>query len=52
MTVDSDVDGGLFQTITASGIGDYEAGVFDYKCLVNPMNDPVTGLAKFIHYNY
>ncbi|MBK2107021.1 glycosyl hydrolase family 18 protein [Francisella philomiragia] len=43
MTVDSDVDGGLFQTITAPGIGDYEAGVFDYKCLVNPVNDPVTG---------
>ncbi|MED7787984.1 glycosyl hydrolase family 18 protein [Francisella sp. 19X1-34] len=43
MAVDSDVNGGLFQTITGPGLGDYENGVFDYKCLVNPVNDPVTG---------
>ncbi|QLE79964.1 chitinase [Francisella sp. Scap27] len=43
MTVDNDTNGGLFQTITAPGIGDYEKGVFDYKCLVNPVNDPATG---------
>ncbi|WP_245806427.1 glycosyl hydrolase family 18 protein [Francisella halioticida] len=43
MAVDSDVNGGLFQVITGSGLGDYENGVFDYKCLVNPVSDPVTG---------
>ncbi|MWX71193.1 glycoside hydrolase family 18 protein, partial [Francisella tularensis] len=43
MTVASDTDGGLLQTITAPGFGDYEAGVFDYKCLINPVNDPVNG---------
>ncbi|MDE4990585.1 chitinase, partial [Francisella tularensis subsp. holarctica] len=43
LTVASDTDGGLLQTITEPGFGDYEAGVFDYKCWINPVNDPVNG---------
>ncbi len=34
---------GLFQNVTGAGIGDYEAGILDYKCLLNPINEPVTG---------
>nr|WP_150468105.1 glycosyl hydrolase family 18 protein [Francisella sp. SYW-9] len=43
MAVDSDKNGGLFQTITGAGLGDYEPGILDYKCLINPIDDPVAG---------
>lgn len=43
MKVASDMNGGLFQTVTQAGYGDYEAGVLDYKCLINPIMDPVNG---------
>ncbi|WP_442902189.1 glycosyl hydrolase family 18 protein [Francisella sp. 19X1-34] len=43
MAVDSDQNGGLFQTITGAGLGDYEPGILDYKCVINPVNDPIAG---------
>ncbi len=43
MAVSSTTNGGLFQTITGTGYGDYEGGILDYKCLINPVNNPVTG---------
>ena len=43
MQVTSAIDGGLLQPITGAGFGDYEKGVLDYKCLINPVADPVTG---------
>ncbi len=43
MQVASNVNGGLLQPITSAGFGDWEAGVLDYKCLINPIKDPVTG---------
>lgn len=36
-------NGGLFQTVTGAGFGDYETGVLDYKCLINPVADPING---------
>jgi chitinase len=43
MTVSSGTNGGLFQTVTGAGFGDYENGILDYKCIVNPVNNPATG---------
>lgn len=43
MTVSSDVNGGLLQTVTGAGFGDYEKGILDYKCIVNPVANPETG---------
>ena len=43
MKVSNDSNGGLFAPITGAGFGDYEAGILDYKCIVNPVNNPVTG---------
>jgi chitinase len=43
MTVASATNGGLFQTVTGAGFGDYENGILDYKCIVNPINNPATG---------
>ncbi|MEN9946582.1 MAG: hypothetical protein RLZZ293_968, partial [Pseudomonadota bacterium] len=43
MTVSSATNGGLLQNVTGAGFGDYENGVLDYKCLVNPVVDPVNG---------
>lgn len=43
MKVTSPTDGGLLQPITGAGFGDYENGVLDYKCLINPVADPVNG---------
>ena len=41
MTVTGGTNGGLFQTVTGAGFGDYENGILDYKCIVNPVNNPV-----------
>ena len=43
MKVNSGNNGGLFAAIAGAGFGDYEAGILDYKCIVNPVNNPVTG---------
>jgi len=43
MTVASATNGGLFQSVTGAGFGDYENGILDYKCIINPVNNPVTG---------
>lgn len=43
MTVASSVNGGLFQAVTGAGFGDYENGILDYKCIVNPVFNPATG---------
>ena len=43
MTVASATNGGLFQTVTGAGFGDYENGFLDYKCIINPINNPATG---------
>lgn len=43
MTVASSTNGGLFQSVTGAGFGDYENGILDYKCIVNPVNNPATG---------
>ncbi len=43
MTVASATNGGLFQTVTGAGFGDYENGFLDYKCIMNPINNPATG---------
>lgn len=43
MKVASGANGGLFQNVTGAGFGDYEGGVLDYKCLINPVNAPATG---------
>ena len=43
MQVTNATDGGLLQPITGAGFGDYVEGVLDYKCLINPVADPVTG---------
>ena len=43
MTVSSATNGGLFQGIIGAGFGDYQLGVVDYKCIVNPVVDPVNG---------
>ena len=34
---------GLYSTVTGAGFGDYEAGIIDYKCLINPVIDTVNG---------
>lgn len=43
MTVSGATNGGLFQNVTGAGFGDYENGILDYKCIINPVNNPVTG---------
>ncbi|MFN8769701.1 MAG: glycoside hydrolase family 18 protein [Neisseriaceae bacterium] len=43
MKVSSATNGGLFQTVSGSGFGDYEDGILDYKCIINPVNDPAKG---------
>ena len=43
MTVSSGTNGGLLQTVTGAGFGDYENGILDYKCIVNPVANPATG---------
>lgn len=43
MQVTNSANGGLLQPITGAGFGDWEAGVLDYKCLMNPIKDPVNG---------
>ncbi|MEY4505036.1 MAG: hypothetical protein RL154_1333, partial [Pseudomonadota bacterium] len=43
MTVASSTNGGLLQSVTGAGFGDYENGILDYKCIVNPVNAPLTG---------
>jgi len=35
--------GGLYQNVVTTGFGDYEKGILDYKCLINPISNPVTG---------
>ncbi len=34
---------GLLENVTGTGLKDYEAGILDYKCIVNPVSDPVNG---------
>ena len=34
---------GLYSIVQGVGFGDYEDGILDYKCLVNPILDPVNG---------
>ncbi len=34
---------GLYSNVTGVGFGDYENGVLDYKCLINPVFDKVNG---------
>lgn len=46
MKVTSNTNGGLLQPITGAGFGDWEDGVLDYKCLLNPTVDPVNGCGK------
>jgi chitinase len=36
-------DYGLYANVTGAGFGDYDAGIMDYKCIVNPVLDPVNG---------
>lgn len=43
MQVTEETNGGLFSKVIASGFGDYERGVFDYKCLTNPIGSPAVG---------
>lgn len=43
MQVSSSVNGGLFANVMGAGFGDYERGVLDYKCLINPVENPATG---------
>lgn len=43
MKVTNNTDGGLLQPILGAGFGDYENGILDYKCLINPVADPVNG---------
>ena len=43
MEVSNSTDGGLLQPIKGAGFGDYENGVLDYKCLINPTSDAVNG---------
>jgi chitinase len=43
MQVSSGTDGGLFAKVIGTGFGDYEKGIFDYKCLMNPVANPLTG---------
>ena len=43
MQVSSGVDGGLFAKVVGTGFGDYEQGILDYKCLMNPVADPSQG---------
>lgn len=33
----------LFNTVSGTAFGDYEPGILDYKCLTNPVVDPVNG---------
>lgn len=46
MKVSSDTNGGLFQTVSGAGFGDWETGVLDYKCLLNPVVDAVNGCGR------
>lgn len=43
MQVSSGTDGGLFAKVVGTGFGDYEKGILDYKCLVNPVYNPSDG---------
>jgi len=45
MTVDATSNNsiGLLENVTGAGIKDYEAGILDYKCIVNPVYDPENG---------
>lgn len=43
MQVSSGTDGGLFAKVVGTGFGDYEKGIFDYKCLINPVANPAEG---------
>lgn len=43
MSVSNSTNGGLFMNVKGAGFGDYEAGILDYKCIVNPVHEPVNG---------
>lgn len=43
MQVSGSVNGGIFAKVIGTGYGDYEKGILDYKCIVNPVADPATG---------
>ncbi|MDQ5919947.1 MAG: chitinase [Pseudomonadota bacterium] len=58
MSVSGGTNGGLLQAVSGAGFGDYEAGVLDYKCLVNPVADKANGcknvsagLSDLVFYN-
>lgn len=43
MQVSSGTDGGLFAKVIGTGFGDYEKGILDYKCIMNPVANPSDG---------
>jgi chitinase len=60
MAVTESTNGGLFMTVKGPGFGDYENGILDYKCIINPVNDPIngcgssnpiSGVSSLVYYN-
>lgn len=43
MKVPASTNGGLFQPVLGPGFGDYEDGMLDYKCIINPVESAVDG---------
>ena len=43
MQVSSGADGGLFAKVVGTGFTDYEKGILDEKCLLNPVGNPADG---------
>jgi chitinase len=43
MQVSSSINGGIFAKVIGTGFGDYEQGILDYKCIMNPVGNPATG---------